>query len=81
MTDEALSSIFGFSLRVEYAALNYEKNGVIRVKEKRMIYMQKLWVHWGGDSNIKVFGKGIKIMQLTQLLGRQIVTCGIFYCR
>jgi len=42
MTDEALSSIFGFSLRVEYAALNYEKNGVIRVKEKRMIYMQKL---------------------------------------
>jgi len=38
MTDEALSSIFGFSLRIEYVALNYDKNGVIRVTEKRMIY-------------------------------------------
>jgi len=42
MTDEAISSIFDFSLRIEYVALNYEKSGVTRVTEKRMIYVQKL---------------------------------------
>jgi len=41
MTDESISSIFGFSLRIEYVALNYIKNGAIRVTEKRMIYMQR----------------------------------------
>ena len=41
MTDETLSSIFGFSLKIEYVALNYEKNDVSSVTEKRMIYKQK----------------------------------------